>query len=404
MRVRLLVLSTLLLAGLGTAIVSVPAQARPTETIPAPGNYWPMCTDAADEYCVWVKRRNGANVNPGDTYQPYVDTIGSGTIRYGVYRVVGPASYGDVDPNDEYILDVHTGTVNPREVYGRIKDVTFNTYGSAATGYEFTLTFKPTPVHWVGYPPETDTRTCSVYGGCGDSTWHASLNYPGFVTGYVTDLEGSGLSSAEIGWRTGMVRAYNAQDENTYYDPDTDSLVIKLANPHLTDTDAVATGSYQMYFPNAYLINVMGVPDPSSLTGGTMTVTRSAFDSSGPVPFTVTHDAGGVGVSISGITYSRPTYKIHPKPTVPGKPRMTKVVKISGGAKSYFKAPLANGGRSIDRYSARCRKYSTSAWHSVAGSSSPLTVTSLPYGKVYCQVRAHNSIGWGPFGSLWGSS
>jgi hypothetical protein len=319
-----------------------------------------------------------------------VDLSGSGPGLLGLFVDVG-------------VLDVHTGTVNPREVYGRIKDVTFNTYGSAATGYEFTLTFKPTPVHWVGYPPETDTRTCSVYGGCGDSTWHASLNYPGFVTGYVTDLEGSGLSSAEIGWRTGMVRAYNAQDENTYYDPDTDSLVIKLANPHLTDTDAVATGSYQMYFPNAYLINVMGVPDPSSLTGGSFVVTRSAFDSSGPVPFTVTHTAGGVGVTIDGITYSRPTYKIKPKPTVPGKPRLTSVLKVAGpGAKVYFKAPLANGGRTIDLYRVACRKTGGS-WHFKSGTRSAITVTSLPYGTVRCQVRAHNSIGWGPYSAAWAS-
>ncbi|MFL6106178.1 MAG: hypothetical protein ACJ72L_04380 [Marmoricola sp.] len=402
MRTRILALVAVLLACLGATLIGLPAQARPAraDTLPAEGNNWPMCSSPSDEYCVVVKRRNGADVNPGDTYQPYVDTIGSGTIRYGVYRVVGPNSYGDVDPNDEYILDVRTGTVDPREVFGRIKDVTFNTYGNAVSGYEFALTFKPTPVHHVGY--NGDTRTCSVYAGCGDSTWEASLDYDGFVTGYVTDLEGSGLSDAEIGWRTGMVRAYNAQDENTYYDPDIDSLVIKLANPHLTGTGAVATGSYQMYFPNDYLINVMGVPDPSSLTGGSFTVTRSATDSSGPVPFTVTHDSGGVQVSISGITYSRPTYKIKPKPTVPGKPRTTAVVKVSGGAKIYFKAPLANGGRSVDRYSARCRRSSTSSWVSVAGSRSPLTIRPL-YGTASCQVRAHNSIGWGSFGSLWTS-
>src|SRR5689334_9377726 len=82
MKSRLLVLLTVTLAALGSALIALPpAHAEP---IPPVDQDWAMCTDAADEYCVYVKRRNGANVNPGDTYQPYVDSIGTGTIRYGV--------------------------------------------------------------------------------------------------------------------------------------------------------------------------------------------------------------------------------------------------------------------------------------------------------------------------------
>jgi hypothetical protein len=405
MRSRILVLVAAAAACLGGALVAVPtAHASP---LPPIGTEWASCGGSPTaNYCVLNASRNSDPIpSSGERWRPWVDRIGPGDIRYGVYHEYSDGSGfhqdADVPVGDTYSLTVRTGTIHPRELYGNVRNVDFS-IGTDSTGWTFTITFQPTPLHHVGY--NGDTRTCTIDGGCGDSTWEASLDYDGFVTGYVTDLDSSGLSSSEIGWRTGMIRAYNAQDESTYYDPDLDSLVIKLANPHLTGTGAVATGSYQMYFPNAYLINVMGVPDPASLTSGSLTVTRSAYDSSGPVPFTVTHDSGGVQVSIAGITYSRPTYKIKPKPTVPGKPRLTSVVKLTGGrAKLSFKAPLANGGRSVDRYSARCRKYTTSSWHSAAGSSGPLVVSGLPSGKVYCQVRAHNSIGWGPFGSLWGS-
>ena len=35
------------------------------------------------------------------------------------------------------------------------------------------------------------------------------------------------------------------------------------------------------------------------------------------------------------------------------------------------------------------------AWRAAKGTASPITVGHLPKGKVYCQVRAHNKLGWG---------
>jgi hypothetical protein len=394
MRTRILALVAALAACAGTALVAVPAaQASPRPPI---NQGWSSCGGSATaNYCVVSESRNGTAVMPGDTYQPYVDLLDSGTVRYGVYRVVGPDSFGDVDPADTYELTVRTGTIHPRELYGNVRNVDM-TVGTDSTGWYFTISFQPTPLHHVGY--NGDTRTCTIDGGCGDNTWEASLDYDGFVTGYVTDLQSSGLSASEIGWRTGMVRAYNAQDENTYYDPDLNSLVIQLANPHLTGTGAPATGSYQMFFPTSYMVNVMNVPDPSSLTSGSFVVTRGTGDSSIPVPFAVTQQPGGVRVTIAGITYSRPTYRIHPKPRVPGKPRITGVKKLTGAARSSFLPPYADGNRKVDLYQAACRKNSTVPFKFKTGTKSPITVTALPTGTVYCQVRAHNSIGWGPWG------
>jgi hypothetical protein len=379
----LAVLATVAMCATLGSLPSAPVHAADAED-------WPICTTGGQQNCVVSQKLNGVDIDPtGDGYKPYVDLIGSGTVRYGVYRVVGPDSYGDVNPNDTYQLVVRTGAIRPRELYGNIRNVSF-AVGGTAGAWTFSLTFKPTPVHWVGYGVG-DTRQCHV-GACGDDTWHASLNYPGFVTGYVTDLAESGLTATEIGERVGLIKAYNAQEENTFYDPDTNSLVVQLANPHLTNTSAVATGSYETFLPNAFLVGTMNVPDPSTLSSGTVMVVRSAGGAVSTAPFTLTHVAGGIRITITGITYSSPTYRIHPGP---GKPRYVGVRKISAHkARVRFRAPLASSGGRVNWYQARCHRLGRT-WHYARATTSPITVGNLPRRRVYCQVRAHNRLGYG---------
>jgi hypothetical protein len=139
------------------------------------------------------------------------------------------------------------------------------------------------------------------------------------------------------------------------------------------------------------------VPDPSSLTGGSFTVRRAGSTTS--VPFTVTHEPGGVRIKISGITFSTPSYKIHPKPSAPGQPRWGSATRIAPHAvRLGFRAPIANGGKPVTSYVGRCHR-GTGAWHVVRGTSSPLVVRDLPRKRVSCQVRAVNVIGpgrWNP--------
>jgi hypothetical protein len=355
--------------------------------------------DTAANYCIASKTRNGSPIPDlpavGSNYQPWVDLLDPGTVRYGVDYYADPTvatSTADINPSDTYRLVVRTGSIRPRELYGNIRNVSFN-IGSDATGWTFTLTFRPTPIHHVGYG---DGRTCSI-GACGDDTWRASLNYDGFVTGYVTDLATSGLGAAEKAERVGMLSAYNAQDANVFYDPDSNSLVVQLANPHLTGTGALATGSYETFLPTAFVEGTMGVPDASTLTAGTVSVVRSAGGATSTAPFTLTHEPGGIRITITGITYSSPTYKLHAGPS---KPRKVGASKISAHkARVRFKKPANDLGRRINRYQARCHKVGKS-WHSAKGTSSPITVGNLPKGKVYCQVRAHNKLGWGVWSAL----
>jgi hypothetical protein len=193
------------------------------------------------------------------------------------------------------------------------------------------------------------------------------------------------------------VHAYSAQDANQpYYDPDTRTLVIQMANPHLRSVGTVATGSYEAFIPNAMLTGAMGVPDPASLTGGSFVVSRSTTSTPTPVPFTLTHTTTGVQIRISDITFSSPTYRIRPKPMRPGPPRLRSVVRSSSTTATIrFLAPLANGGRPILRYVAGCsaRRHPLV---SATGTRSPLVIRGLVRGTTYaCTVRAVNAIGAG---------
>jgi len=407
-RIVLLALTSLVAA----LLASVPMSPAGADPIPGIGVSWPRCGTGGDtdgKYCIVSVTRNGVAAplepdceTPGDYETPYIDKIptGDGNVRFGVehHTVDGSGCDpvpvdGSVDPDATWKFKVNVGSIRPRELYAHVRDVDMVFGGNAADGFTFTLTFRPTPIAW-----RSDFSSCTT-AGCGDDTTVADLVYRGFVTGYVTDLATSGLPADEIRDRMGMINAYNAQSvDGPWYDFDTNTLVLKLANPHLKAPGTPAVGYFESFLPNAYLINQLHVPYPDSLTGGSFTVVRAGSTTS--VPFTVSHEASGIRLVIHGIGFSTPTYKIHPKPSAPGTPRWGSAVRIAPHAvRLRFRAPIANGGKPVTAYVGRCRR-GTGTWHVVRGTSSPLVVRDLSRKRVSCQVRAVNRIGSGRWNPL----
>ncbi len=398
-------LPVLLLAPLLGAVVP-PAHADP---VPGIAEYWPRCGSAPDDdgrYCIVSVTKDGVPV-PQPTFEtfgvydePYVDLIGGGDVRFGLYETTydssGFDSDADVDPSHTWTYTVNTGAIRPREVYGHIRDVDYSTGGNATDGWTFTLTFRPTPIAWM-WPPDADGdgwADCSYDGGCGDDTTVAGLVYDGFVTGYVTDLASSGLGSAEIADRTGFVNTYNAQDAYAFYDPDTNALEVRMANPHLRSPGVAAVGYYETFFPDAMLINEFGVPDPTTLTSASFAISRVG---SGPAPATVTREATGVRVTVDGITFSTPRYRIKPKASAPGAPRIRSADRVSPHqVEVRFRRPVADGGADVTKYTARCHRPG-GEWHKASGTGSPIVVGDLSRRVVACQVRAVNRVGAGPW-------
>jgi hypothetical protein len=392
------ILPLVLLVPLLTLTGTTSAHADP---VPAKGHAWPRCGSAPDtdgKYCIVSVTKDGAAVPPVDTGtpgtydDPFVDRVSAGTVRFGLMRTTvtgsGSTSVVDVSPDHTWVYKVNIGDIRPVELYGNLRDAGLSFGGSASNGHTFTVTFRPAPVAWL------TSGSCAVFGGCGDDTTVADTVYAGFATGFVTDDSGSGLTAAQISDRQGYLNVFNAQDAYWFYDGGHNSLVMRMANPHLKSPGVTATGSFQTRIPDAMLIDELNVPDPGALTAKSLTVVRTG---SGSVPITLTRVKGAIDIRVKGITFSTPEYSIHPKPSAPGSPRWGSLKRVTRHhVKVSFRAPRANGGAPIQKYAARCRR-GTGAWHTTTGTGSPITVGSVPTGKVSCRVRAHNHVGWGPW-------
>lgn len=387
-------------------VFAPPAAAEPK---PGLGVEWPMCGASGETdgfYCVESVTRNGTDWSTppdpgpdGDSEDPYIDLIGDGDIRFGVYHWHTSGGMttllGDVDPSATWEWTVNTGTINPVEMYGRVRDPQLSFGGNATTGYTFTLSLKPTPIaEWWDYSVDPPTPfVCGYEEGCGTDATVATLVYNGFVTGYVTDDASSGLPAAQIPWHRGYVNAYNAQSAYWFYDFDTNAMVVRLANPHLKAAGVLATGYYETFIPDAMLINEYSVPDPTTLSTGSFFISRTG--SSAPVPFTVTREPGGIRIKLTGITFSTPEYRIKPKASPPGAPRWGSLRRPTPtSARVSFRAPLADGGRVITGYAVRCTRGSL-VWNRRVSWAKPVVFRGLPKAPVTCKVRAENVKGWG---------
>lgn len=400
MRRRLLAVLASGAVGLGTALVVIPPAQAFTYTV------LQNCDDDPDDkLCVVSATRNGIPIRTNEPPTTegttaewfYVDnSYRDGSFGFNLNtKTVGTGPDPDIDSKSvdaaaRWVITVNTGSYYPRELNAKTRNTVFTRGGNPATGYWFRIEFNPVPIAWRFFDAgfTCDMTYCGNDGTVAD---FVSGTGQGFADGVVTDLGDSGLSAGYKAARTGFVLASNAQYQGEpTYDAGSNSIVVQMANPHLRAPGVAATGFFEAYLPEAYLTTQLGVPDPDTLTGGTFTVWRDGTTTS--VPFTLTDVGPGIWIRVHGIGFSRPTFKLHAGPS---KPRKVSATKVSAHkARVRFTKPAKNLGHKINRYQARCHKLGK-PWRKARSTASPITVGNLPRGKVYCQVRAHNKLGWG---------
>lgn len=370
-----------------------------------------MCGQDGDTdgfYCVESVTRDGVPVGEPDTsvdglYEdPYIDLIGPGDIRFGVenWEVVGGVlqtgdPWGDVDPEATWEWTVNTGPIDPVELYGQMRDPELSFGGNDVTGHTFTLSLRAAPLalSWGVLGPDG----CSYSGGCGDDMTVAGLVYNGFITGYVTDDAGSSLTPTEVNRRRGYINTYTSEYAAWYYDFDANAMVVELANVHLMAPGVPATGVFEQVIPDAMLIHDFGVPDPDTLTTGSVSVRQTG--STATVPFTVTREPGAIRIRIHDITFSTPQFRIRTKASVPGAPRWGSVTRPQKRmVKVTFRRPVADGGHAIKAYKVRCAR-GVSAWTVRLTKVKPALFPHMTLKPMTCTLRAINSEGAGPWSS-----
>ncbi len=383
---------------------------------PGPVLYTTSVTDDDNHYCVWSVEKDSDKDGTWEAVQPvpYGEPGHAGAHdQVWVYTWDGNHAFawflntyvldadgnqvGDpinsTDPTVPWRIRVNTGAMVPRQMNGVTQDNDFSVSTLPDGSRRLTATFRAAPIAWI------DPFGTCLPTDCGDDTTVANFTSDGFFNSYVTDLEGTGFPPDEVIHREGMVTGWNADyATEPYYNAELNALEIQLANAHLRAPGEPATGHYEAFLPNAYLINIMQVPDPSTLTAGSLVVSR-AGTSTVYVP-TVSHEPGGIRIKVTDITFSKVKLRIKPKASIPGRPLWGSVKRPTPtSVKLKFRPPLADGGPNISAYQARCRKGSN-PYQYAKGDGSPLTIKGVPRADVDCQVRARNRIGWGDWGKV----
>jgi hypothetical protein len=177
-------------------------------------------------------------------------------------------------------------------------------------------------------------------------------------------------------------------------------LLIRIANSHyLTDGTAVVNGHGELRIPNAFLKLAYGVPDPTTMTGASLTAKLSgAAAGSGTVTISPESGADAMRVVLDGVTFSARTVSVRRGTIVPTRPRSLHGRRLSAHRARMAFAPSTPRGAKVMGYRARCARIGGGGTRYANGSRSPIVVTGLAKGRAYsCAVRARSKAGYGPW-------
>jgi len=316
-------------------------------------------------------------------------TSASGQIQVSISKSGSTELSPAITTNDTIHMVLDLGTFDP---------VVFGTTGlissySETTGGTNTVTLdmKPSASSW-------NMSGCSIV-NCGSdiNPVTATNDFTSVAIGFVSDLSTSGATQTVKDAMRGTWFSTNAQSMALpSFNAATGAVSFTVAAPHFkTDGSTLNTGFFEFFAPDP-LVQSMGVADPTTVTGGTFTVTSSNNSST---TFSVVHQPSPAGVLIQAGTnpptlptfsYSSPTFTVAKAATVPGAPTSVSATRGDGQASVSFAAPSSDGGAAISSYTVTASPGGATA----SGSGSPITVSGLTNGTSYTfTVTATNSVG-----------
>lgn len=202
-------------------------------------------------------------------------------------------------------------------------------------------------------------------------------------------------SESTIGMYVGTNAIYNG----IFFDEQADgshALTTELVSPHFReDGTTVVVGDITFRLSYAQMRSDMGIPNPETLTPGSLAGTINGGTGGGS--FTTWHDpdGGGFFIRASGFTFSTKRLKVRAARITPTRPTATSAQRVTarrGLVMHTFSSPR---GARVTSYVALCRNRAghrlsaTGAWD-----SRRIVVTNLRRGKAYtCQVAARSKVG-----------
>ena len=319
---------------------------------------------------------------------------GSNEIRVALMR---DSSYqlGSDTLDDTVVVKVLTGSLIPRVVTGKAKDTEVVRAGSGSA-QEVTVTGKPVVVS--GYCDQSVWPwTCTEFD---ETTLQEGERYEfdGYFDFQVSDY-GTWDDATQRAAFYGMnyftnVVATSIPPEITD-DPATGNpmLLIRMANSHFRqDGTTVVKGRGELRIPNAFLKEVYGIPDPSTMSGTSLTPSLSG---SGPGTVTSAQEPGDKAmlVTYDNVEFSARQLRIRTGQITPTRPTQVSAWRTSARRGFVDFEPSDARGAKVTGYAGRCE--AVRGDHVVTGSSDNIVrFTGLRKGVAYdCKVRAKSEAG-----------
>lgn len=229
----------------------------------------------------------------------------------------GFQSHIDALHEDDTVTAVlRTGGFVPRMTTSFSKDLTVSVSETAGVN-RITITGKPTEVNWLEAAHSLYT-SCTQTGVCGDDTTKASAPLTIF-NGNTQDLHTFGDEADKF---SGFYSAQNAQFGPAVqllalmFYPDEEYWELLLANPHLSSTDQVNTGSMNSWVPASYFESLGTTLTAAAAVGFTVESEETTDD--GPVtrvvPAEISIVNNGLMVSVDNLSYSTNRIRVRNEP------------------------------------------------------------------------------------------
>lgn len=391
-----------ILAALSLIAAAVPAASVPAAQA-APGDPESRWCSAVAPPCVEHAYRDGVEFFSGDpTYDvtfPWWGTASSTPHErfFQVQKSTGSGwSYdlGAAERGHRFKIVWNLGGMEPRVVWGWA-----NSLGVAraipVTGPN-RLTVVLEPVRRVQCPA----------GVCSDPP-AADNVIEAQIYGWISDASFWGSTEAEHDQLTGLNSFtntdYTTVQPDIVVDPVTGSatMTIRMNNVHAYPDGTIFRGFQKLRLPNRMLREVYGIPDPATMTPGSL----SSSVSGGVGTISTWQEAGddAMHVDVSGVTFSARRLTVRRGTIVPTRPTNVRAVRVTAHrGRLAFTLSRPRGAR-VTGYRARCVIVGGSSVVLAEKSepTSPVVVRGLRARTAYdCRVRATSRAGLGPWSAV----
>lgn len=302
------------------------------------------------------------------------------------------AASAEPAPGDVLTVVINTGNAFiPDRMIGRMGLSDVDTWRETDTDGDHLIRITGTPVTWAS--------------GC---DYEAAWPWPCPSTSTGDDVV-FGADIAMLDDRSdtsiGMYVGTNATYNGIFFDEQPDgshALTTELVAPHLyADGTTPIVGSVRYRLSYRQMRQEMGIPNPETLTAGSLSGTIN--NGTGGGAFSTWHDpdGGGFFIQASGFTFSVKRIKVRPSRITPSRPTITKDRRITSRRAVLTHSLSTPRGAKVTKYQARCTPRRGAKVLAIGSpTSKKMTVRNLRPGVAYtCQVAARSKAGpsaWSP--------